>query len=362
MILTKSKVLRTMANNKNQAMREGKCPSLYVIGIEPQYSQRDIWDRVQFQQWGEIERIHVQPVSTNNPTGRPLCRAIVHFRRWYAETDEERTSISKGKYLKCYYNETSYWKTYEYDPSRNSNMSRHEPTIRAIPENYDAATETYRPRTPDGLPPPALVTAPAPVTNKKPPLCRTSAKYPDDLRYKVSNELQAKPLVVEKKSDPEQLYDSIKKCVSKGDNVGADYYLRNILYVLKVAPKQSILDDVLTAHTEAGDFVQADKLRLDMEQWLVNQPIDYGVCEPMKPRRKIVLKPGQMIPQQIVKKQFAGSNSDIRVLEQGLKAMLIGSKPTSDIRVLEQGLKAMLISPKPTSNIAVISTPETENM
>jgi hypothetical protein len=69
-----------------------------------------------------------------------------------------------------------------------------------------------------------------------------------------------------------------------------------------------------------------------------------------------------MIPQQIVKKQFAGSNSDIRVLEQGLKAMLIGSKPTSDIRVLEQGLKAMLISPKPTSNIAVISTPETENV
>lgn len=336
MILTKSKVLRTMANNKNQPMSESKNPSLYVIGIDPQYSQLDIWERVAFQRWGEVERIHVQPVSTNNSTGRPLCRAIVHFHQWYNGTELPQNSIKQGKYLKCYYNETSYWKTYAYDPSRNNGSAANREPLTVKPDNYDAATGTYRPRTPDYPPPSSLVTAPAPVANKKPPLCRTSAKYPDDLRYKVSNELPANPLVAEKKPNHEQLYDSINRCIREADNVGADYYLRNILYVLKIAPKQSIIDDVFTAHVDAGDFVRADKLQLDIEQWLVSQPIDYGVCEPMKIRRKIVLKPGHMIPQQIVKKQLAVSNSEVRVLEKGLKAMFIGSKPSSDIAVISR--------------------------
>jgi len=93
-----------------------------VIGINPQFTRSDIWDRVEHQKWGKIENIIVQSPSTNNKDGYPLCRAIIHFQYWYTDDESAKhlSDLQRGRFLKVFYNTTAFWKTFNYDPSRNS--------------------------------------------------------------------------------------------------------------------------------------------------------------------------------------------------------------------------------------------------
>ena len=97
-------------------------PSLFIAGINTRYNKNDIWDRVEYANFGRIRDIVLFPVSN----GRNCRNVIVHFDMWGDSRGELRNRIKEGKSLKIYYikGDDRTWEAYEYDPYRQENKKK----------------------------------------------------------------------------------------------------------------------------------------------------------------------------------------------------------------------------------------------
>jgi hypothetical protein len=93
-------------------------PSLFVSGVPEHFTYDDICDRVDDRNWGRVKSVVLLPVSKKVAYGPNIRSVIVHYTFWFRECEPELRDLSRGKYLRLFYNKTEYWKAVAYDPSR----------------------------------------------------------------------------------------------------------------------------------------------------------------------------------------------------------------------------------------------------
>ena len=93
-------------------------PSLFVSGVPEHFTYDDICDRVDDRNWGRVKSVVLLPVSKKVTYGPNVRSVIVHYTFWFRECEPELRDLSRGKYLRLFYNKTEYWKAIAYDPSR----------------------------------------------------------------------------------------------------------------------------------------------------------------------------------------------------------------------------------------------------
>lgn len=93
-------------------------PSLFVSGVPEHFTYDDICDRIDDRNWGRVKSVVLLPVSKKVAYGPNIRSVIVHYTFWFNECDPERRDLSRGKYLRLFYNKTEYWKAIAYDPTR----------------------------------------------------------------------------------------------------------------------------------------------------------------------------------------------------------------------------------------------------
>lgn len=93
-------------------------PSLFVSGVPEHFTYDDICDRVDDRDWGRVKSVVLLPVSKKVTYGPNVRSVIVHYTFWFRECEPELRDLSRGKYLRLFYNKTEYWKAIAYDPSR----------------------------------------------------------------------------------------------------------------------------------------------------------------------------------------------------------------------------------------------------
>ena len=88
--------------------------SLFITGVNSQFTKNEIWDRVEYKGIGKLKEIILLPNKTHNTRN-----VIAHFVYWYNVNAEQQRYLSiVGNYLEIFHNKTAYWKAFKYDTSR----------------------------------------------------------------------------------------------------------------------------------------------------------------------------------------------------------------------------------------------------
>ena len=134
-------------------------PSLFVSGVPEHFTYDDICDRVDDRNWGRVKSVILLPVSKKVTYGPNVRSVIIHYKFWFRECEPELRDLSRGKYLRLFYNKTEYWKAVAYDPSRQK-IKKPEPK-----KPYPKKSETVKP-----LQPAPVVSQHAPVVSQHAPV------------------------------------------------------------------------------------------------------------------------------------------------------------------------------------------------
>ena len=115
--------------------------ALYIKDVNESYTLDDIWDRVEYFEYGIIEKIVLLPVSKMVIYGPNTRNVIVYFERWY-RNDEAQFKLSlllQGKPIYIYYNMISYWTVVAYD-QKHKKIAKAKKVKKIPVKDTDAAT------------------------------------------------------------------------------------------------------------------------------------------------------------------------------------------------------------------------------
>ena len=88
--------------------------SLFITGVNSQFTKNEIWDRVEYKGIGKLKEVVIIPNRAHNTRN-----VIVHFVYWYNTSSEHQRHLSIiGNFLEIFHNKTAYWKAFKYDTSR----------------------------------------------------------------------------------------------------------------------------------------------------------------------------------------------------------------------------------------------------
>lgn len=97
--------------------------SLFIQNVNEIFTYYEIWDRIEFYNFGKIYKIVLLPISKKQLYGPNTRNVIVHFDYWYRtrDTEQDLYILLKGKPIYIYHNQ---WKTSVYDPKHKKKMKK----------------------------------------------------------------------------------------------------------------------------------------------------------------------------------------------------------------------------------------------
>lgn len=133
--------------------------SLFVSGVPEHFTYDDVCDCVDDRNWGRVKSVILLPVSKKVTYGPNVRSVIIHYAFWYKECELERRDLSRGNYLRLFYNKTEYWKAVVYDPSRQK-------LTRMIKKPEPKKSETVKPLQPAPMQHAPAQPAPKPIQSE----------------------------------------------------------------------------------------------------------------------------------------------------------------------------------------------------
>ena len=108
--------------------------SLFVSGVPEHFTYDEVCDRIDDRNWGRVKEVILLPVSKKVTYGPNIRSVIIHYTFWYKECELERRDLSRGMYLRLFYNKDEYWKAIAYDPlkQRSKIQTKKSETIKVL--------------------------------------------------------------------------------------------------------------------------------------------------------------------------------------------------------------------------------------
>ena len=131
---------------------------LIVSSVPSNVTAGDIWECVMSHRWGVVLDIELLPIKHTHPNAFGMRNIIIYMYDWFDRYALD--NVIQGKYLKLYYNQSSFWRTSRYDIVYNT------PPATPPPQNQK---QHYNPPNAPRKPPQPPATYKKPLATPSPP-------------------------------------------------------------------------------------------------------------------------------------------------------------------------------------------------